>query len=213
MSGESAAPRRRRGAGATVRNGCENRDCMNYYANHNLAYDLTLFEEPRRSPATARGKGAGKKSAGAEGNPKANGAPSEAAQSAAGGGIARIKRRKSNFLRIAAGVILGVLAVAIIATNIHAQVQINELNQEKHEAEKLLEDLKSREDELDMQIAHQVSYDEVDKYAQEKLNMSKASNSQKEFISLREGDKAEVILEEDKNIFEKFADWISSLVS
>jgi hypothetical protein len=43
--------------------------------------------------------------------------------------------------------------------------------------------------------------------------MSKATNSQKEFIQLSDSDKAEVTLSKDKNIFETIAEAVSSLWS
>lgn len=192
---------------------------MNYYSNHNLAYDFALFEEePQRAPAVkARGSKAGEKTAAPDGKGKVN---QSAGKSEAETdpprrkkGILRLKRRKSNFGRIAAAIVFGLVAVVIIASIIHGQVQLTELNQEIIDARTGLSELQSRYTQLEMQVAAAISTDEVEKYAQENLHMSKATNSQKEFISLAEGDKAEVILEEDKNIFEQIADAIASLWS
>ena len=43
--------------------------------------------------------------------------------------------------------------------------------------------------------------------------MSKANNSQKEFVNLSDGDKAEVTMSEDKNIFERIGDALASIWS
>ena len=64
-----------------------------------------------------------------------------------------------------------------------------------------------------MKVDSGISTAVVEQYAQEKLSMSKASNSQKEFINLSEGDKAEVSLDSHKNVFELIAEAISSLWS
>ena len=64
-----------------------------------------------------------------------------------------------------------------------------------------------------MKVDSSISTSAVEKYAQENLNMNKAANSQKEFISLSEGDKAEVIISADKSIFERIADAVASLWS
>ena len=184
---------------------------MRYYSNHNLAYDFALFEEETAAPApAARGKKA--KDQPADGK-QVNQASAEKASPDSRKGIRRIRRRKSDFARIALGVIFGLAAVVIIASIIHGQVQLTELNQEIINARTQLSELKSRHTELEMQIAEAVSTEEVGKYATDILNMSKATVSQKEYITLSEGDKAEVIMEEDKNIFERIADAISSLWS
>lgn len=187
---------------------------MNYYSNHNLAYDFSLFEEQEKSTAPrARGKKTSEKAAEADGKGKVNKARADKSESEEKKGIRRLKRRKSNFLKIGAGVIFGLMAVVIIASIIHAQVQLTELNQEIIDARAELSEKQGRYTELEMRVASAISTEEVEKFAKENLHMSKAANSQKEFISLHEGDKAEVILEEDKNIFERIADAISSLWS
>lgn len=187
---------------------------MSYYSNHNLAYDFTLFEE-QRGPRTvsSRGKRPQAGSDAAEGKEKVNKAAADKPVPERKKGVRRIKRRKARYLRIAGGIAFGLVAVLIIASIIHAQVQLTELNQEIIDARTELKEKQSRYTELEMQIAAAVSTDEVEKYATENLHMSKATTSQKEYISLREGDKAEVYLEEDKNIFERIVDAISSLWS
>lgn len=187
---------------------------MNYYSNHNLAYDITLFEEPRKpAPVSSRSKKGQAGSVDADSKAKVNKSSADQSSPDSKKGIRRLKRRKSNFLRIAAGVVFGLIAAVIIASIIHGQVQLTELNQEIIDARVTLSELQSRHTELEMKIAESISSDEVSKYATDVLNMSKATVSQKEFITLREGDKAEVILKEDKNIFERFIDAITSLWS
>lgn len=188
---------------------------MAYYGNHNLAYDFTLFEEQRRAPvaATRGGRQAEEKPVKAEGRQQVNKAPAAKSAPSRKPRIRRMKRRKSNFVRIAAGIVMGLAAVAIIAVIIHGQVQLTELNQEIIDARAELSEKQSIYTQLEMKVDSSISTSAVEKFAQENLNMSKASNSQKEFISLSEGDKAEVVLTEDKNLFERIADAIASLWS
>ena len=186
---------------------------MNYYSNHNLAYDFALFEEQSRSPAVnARGKKAGEKAA-ADSKQKVNQASADKSRPEKKKGISRLRRRRSNFVRIAAGVVIGLVAVVMIVSIIHGEVQLNEINHEIQNAEADLDALMSRQTELEMQIAEAITTDEVDKFATDNLHMSKATASQKEYFSLREGDKAEVYLKEDKNIIERIVDAIASLWS
>ena len=53
----------------------------------------------------------------------------------------------------------------------------------------------------------------IEKYAQQHLGMSKATAQQKEYISLSEGDKAEVYLEKKSNVFTEIGDFLGSLWS
>ena len=188
---------------------------MAYYSNHNLAYDFTLFEEQRRAPAAAmRGRAkAEDKPVGTGSKEKVNKASASETASGRKPRIKRLRRRKSNFIRIAAGVAFGLVAVFMIASIIHGQVQLTEMNQELADARAELSEKQSIYTELEMKVEAAISNSAVEQYAQENLHMTKASNSQKEFISLSEGDKAEVVLSEDKNIFERIIDAISSLWS
>ena len=186
---------------------------MAYYSNHNLAYDFTLFEEPVNTSTTARrGKKNEEKSAAEEGGKKVNQTSGEK-RSAAKTKVKREHRRKSNFARIALGVIAGLAIVFVVVSIIHAQVQLTELNQEIVNARAELAEKQSVYTQLEMKVDSSISAAAVEEYARDQLNMTKAANSQKEFITLSEGDKAEVTLSPNKNIFERIADAIASLWS
>lgn len=192
---------------------------MVYYGNHNLAYDFTIFEEAEVRP-TAKGKKSGDKAPDSadrkENTPSAKKSEKRAPKKTASRGtsrISRLKRRKSNFGRIAAGVVAGLAVVAVIAAIIHGQVQLTELNQQIIDARAELAEKQSIYTQLEMKVDASISNAAVEEYAQETLKMNKAANSQKEFVSLSEGDKAEVTLESNKNIFERFIEFISSLWS
>lgn len=187
---------------------------MAYYSRSNLAYDFVLFEEPYAEAPSARRKKDTEDKPEAQAGGKQVNKSSAARKSAAGRrGIKKERRRKRNFGRIAVGVFFGLAVVVIIASIIHGQVQLTELNQEIIDAKKQLAEQQSVYTQLEMKVDSSISTSVVEQYAKEKLQMSKAANSQKEFISLSEGDKAEVSLKSDKNIFESIADAIASLWS
>ena len=182
---------------------------MAYYSRSNLAYDFTLFEEPRSGGASARAKRAKEKPADKGGSQLNTDEPSEKA----GGSAKRIRRRRTNFARIALGVLFGLAVVFIVVSIIHGQVQLTELNQEIVNAKAELAEQQSLYTQLEMKVDSSISTSAVEQYAKDKLKMNKAANSQKEFVNLSDGDKAEVSLSSDKNIFESIAEAFASLWS
>lgn len=183
---------------------------MAYYShNHNLAYDLTLFETPYDAPVARRKKKVSEDAAALEGSGQ------DAKENTRRGAEKRVKaaRRKRNFGRIALGVILGVAVMAMIASIIHGQVRLTELNQEIIDARAELAEKQSVYTQLEMKVDSSVSTTVVENYAKDHLAMNKANNSQKEFVNLSDGDKAEVSMSEDKNIFERIGDALASIWS
>lgn len=184
-----------------------------YYSRSNLAYDFTLFEEDPRPRTTAKGKGSQADPAENDGSTTESASRGASRDSASGAGVKRIRRRKSNFARIALGVVFGIAVVFIVVSIIHGQVQLTELNQEIADAKAMLAEQQSIYTQLEMKVDSSISTSVVEEYAKDKLNMSKAANSQKEFVNLSEGDKAEVSMSSDKSIFEAIADAFASLWS
>ena len=183
---------------------------MAYYANHNLAYDLTLFEEPEI--IAKKGEPQPEKTEKAQAKEQVNKtAPEKTAKTKKS--KKRARRRKTGFARIALGVVAGLAIIVVVVSIIHAQVQLTELNQEIADARADLAEKQSVYTQLEMKVDSVISSSAVEQYAKETLNMSKASNSQKEFITLSQGDKAEVTMNADKNIFERIADAVASLWS
>ena len=182
---------------------------MHYYSHGSLAYDFTLFEE-HDERVKARAKKAKDKAAEDGGVQKKNDRAEHAESSR---GVKRARRRKTAFGRIALAVIFGLAILFIVGSIIHGNVQLTELNQEISDAKAALAEQQSEYTQLEMKVDSSISTSVVEQYAKEKLNMSKAANTQKEFINLSDGDKAEVTMTEDKNIFESIADAIASLWS
>ena len=91
--------------------------------------------------------------------------------------------------------------------------QLTELNQEIITAKSLLADSQSIYTQNQMKVESKLSNAEIEEYAENVLGMTKASNAQKEFVTLSGGDKAEVSAQESDNHFTQFIDSIKNLWS
>ena len=185
---------------------------MNYYSRSSLAYDLTLFEDPRDNMSAKWGRKAKDSSVSAdESKASKDDEMFEDVESTAR--VKRVRRRKSNYGLIAVAVVFAIAVAFIVASIIHGQVQLTELNQEIADAKTELAEMQSVHTQYEMLVDNSMSATKVEEYAQKNLNMSKATNAQKEFVNLSEGDKAEVSMSAEKNIFQSIAEAFSSLWS
>ena len=190
---------------------------MNYYSRSSLAYDFTLFEEDE-ARLKARRKKAEDAAAESDDSLQQNNVADDVQErrerrERRKDAAAKASRRKSKVGRIALAVIFGIAFAFIVVSIIHGQVQLTELNQQIVNAKAELAEQQSVHTQLQMKVDSSISTAVVEEYARDKLNMSKAANSQKEFVNLSEGDKAEVTMSKDKNIFEAIADAFASLWS
>ena len=64
-----------------------------------------------------------------------------------------------------------------------------------------------------MSLQAKLSSSDIEKYAENQLGLTKASSSQQEFVSLSDGDKAEVTSPESENLFTQFISSIANLWS
>lgn len=182
------------------------------YENRNAAYDLSLFDDevaytsgsaaPKRDEQEVHKKQIKKK---AKKSNKVVKLPEEELQ--------KIRRRKHNPLKLAIGSIGGLAVALIIGTIIVGQVQLTELNQEIITAQALLADSQSIYTQNQMKVEANLSNTEIEEYAENVLGMTKASNAQKEFVTLSGGDKAEVSVQKSDNIFTQFIESIKNLWS
>lgn len=175
------------------------------YNNSNAAYDLNLFDEdygtsaPKRradEPAKrVKRKKSGKVVKFSEEN------------------VHKSRRRRHSPLKIAVGVVTAAAVTFVIGAILVGQVKLTELNQEIISAQTTLADAQSVYTQNQMKLEEKLSNSEIEKYAAETLGMTKASNAQKEFISLESGDKAEVSVKKSENIFTQFIESIKNLWS
>lgn len=185
---------------------------MAYYSNSSSAYDFTLFEESFDSSEKVRGEADDRHEA-EDGGTQQNKSRRNDRRAESKAKVKRMRRRRSNIAGIALGVIFGIAVAFIVASIIHGQVQLTELNQQISDAKAQLAEQQSVYTQLEMKVDSSISTSVVEDYAKNNLKMNKATNSQKEFIQLSDSDKAEVTLKKDKNIFETIAEAVSSLWS
>lgn len=184
---------------------------MDYYYRSSVAYDLTLFEESEADNVSGiERESSENKSERADGGTRNSNKRDRNNRTKKN---SKQKGRRSKLGRIIFGVVCGLLMAFVVVSIIHGQVQLTELNQEIADAKARLAEQQSIYTQLEMKVDSSISTTVVEDYAKNNLHMNKATNSQKEFVNLSDGDKAEVSLSDDKNIFESIAEAISSLWS
>ena len=184
---------------------------MDYYYRSSLAYDLTLFEESEADNVShIERESSENKSERADGGTRNSNKRDRNNRTKKN---SKQKGRRSKIGRIIFGVVCGRLMAFVVVSISHGQVQLTELNQEIADAKARLAEQQSIYTQLEMKVDSSISTTVVEDYAKNNLHMNKAANSQKEFVNLSDGDKAEVSLSGDKNIFESIAEAISSLWS
>ena len=127
--------------------------------------------------------------------------------------IEQAKRRKRNPLKLTVSFLFSAVVVAVVGMIIYSQVQLTELNQKISEPQETLENSQSEYTQMQMNVDAKYTTSIIEEYAQDKLGMTKANSSQKEFVDLSSGDKAKIVEKEDKSIFDTIVDWISSIWS
>lgn len=122
--------------------------------------------------------------------------------------ISKEQKKKHVKLTILALTIFVVL-LAISYQNSQITVKFNEMQDKKKE----LATLQKENEQLEINIENSLNLSNIEKEAKEKLGMDKLTNKQTVYINLPKKDYVEsatenVIVEEEKNWFQKIADWI-----
>ncbi len=183
------------------------------YKNQNSAYDLSLFDDNSSSynkgtSAPKRKRVEEQKAKNKKRQRKANNVVQLPEDE-----LHKIRKRKHNPLKIALCSVGAAAITLVVGAIIVGQVQLTELNQKIITAQQTLEDTQSVYTQNQMKVESKLSNEEIEKYATDELGMTKASNAQKEFVSLSSGDKAEVSAQKDENIFTQFIESITNLWS
>lgn len=171
------------------------------YMDTDRGYDLSLFE--------SEGNAAKKKKAA----PKANRSKNNNVIELSAPQYDKSQRRKHNVGSIILGFACALVITLCVGFIIKGQVELTELNQQIASAQVQLEEVKSEYTQMQAKMEASISTAAIEKYAQEELGMSKATAQQKEYISLSEGDKAEVYTEKKSNVFTEIGDFLGSLWS
>lgn len=114
-----------------------------------------------------------------------------------------VPRRKHNVAGLVFGFAMAAIIAVVVGIIIHGQVQLAELNQQITQAQADLETSRSEYVQIQTRIDASLSTATVEEYARNVLGMSKATNQQKEYISLCDGDKAEIFAGDDNSLFVK----------
>ena len=125
----------------------------------------------------------------------------------------RKKRVKYKINPLKAFLAVSVSALSIVAMTaiIHGQAQLTELNQQISDAQIQLTELQSYYTQIEMKVENKLGPSVVEEYAKNDLGMKKTESYQKEFISLSDGDKAEILAEKDKSIFESIIEGLKEI--
>ena len=171
------------------------------YMDSDRGYDLSLFES--EGNAARKKKAAPKRTHAKQNNVIELKMPE----------YDKSQRRKHNVGAIVAGFLCAAVITLCVGFIIKGQVELTELNQQIASAQVQLEEAKSEYTQMQAKMEASLSTAAIEKYAQENLGMSKATAQQKEYISLSEGDKAEVYLQKESNVFTEIGDFLGSLWS
>ncbi len=127
--------------------------------------------------------------------------------------VEKSQRRKHNVAGLVVGGIIAAIMVFAVSTVIVGQARLTELNEQIAVAEKTLAHSQSVGTQTQAKVETVLSAAAVEDYAVNNLNMVKANSRQKEYISLSQGDKAEIYMEEDKTVFDEIGAFFTSLWS
>lgn len=127
--------------------------------------------------------------------------------------VEKNSRRKHNVGSLVAGFVMVSVIAVVIGIIIHGQVQLAEINQKITVAQEQLEEKESAYIQMQADVEKKLSTAKVEECARTELGMAKATNQQKEYISLCAGDKAEIYTQSSKNIFTQIGDFLGSLWS
>lgn len=166
------------------------------------AYDLSLFEPIETKPASEKNKSK-------EHNKKENNLIKFQPET-----ITKAQRRKRNPIVILGVSVLTIVVATVAATIVQSNVVLNELNQQILDANTTITQQNNLAAQYKLKVDSKLSANVVQNYAEKKLGMTQAKNAQKRFISLSDGDYAEVIRDDGKNnALETIADAFTGLWS
>ena len=172
------------------------------FEDRNAAYDLSLFQET--SPRKREQQKPLKKK-----KPKQKGKVLVISDEM----LDKNARRKIKPLKVAVTVLFGAIIAILLVVNIRGRVELTELNQKIMDAEVQLTQQQSIYVQNEMSVNTKYSTDVIEEYAKNELNMSRATNYQKEFVSLSDGDKAEIVTADEPNVFVRVVRAISEILS
>lgn len=113
----------------------------------------------------------------------------------------RVHKRKRNPVIIFGVAVLMAVVTAICGMILYNDVVINELNEKILDANQTIANQENLNAQYQLKIDRKLTDGIVKDYAENKLGMTRANAAQKEFVSLADGDKAEVIRDDEHETF------------
>ena len=124
------------------------------------------------------------------------------------------RRKKVSPLRMISTFFLTGIAVAVVASMIHSQVQLTEINDQLDTQTKKLSESQSLYTQYQMKADAQLTIKKVEADATGSLGMKKVEAYQIEYVTMAVGDKGQVLKKSSgKNWWDSFLDSVSNLVS
>ena len=124
------------------------------------------------------------------------------------------RRKRYNPLTVIVSVLCACVALSVVGTMIASQARLTELTTQISAANKTLEEKESVHVQLSMKLENEYSLRTVEDYAKNVLGMKATEAHQIDYISLSEGDKAEIQHNvKERNLLDKIGDTISNLFS
>lgn len=124
------------------------------------------------------------------------------------------RRKKYNPLAVVLSVFCAFVVLTVVSTMVYSQARLTELTSQITAANKSLEEQQSMNIQLSMKLENEYSLRTVEDYAKNTLGMKTTEAHQIDYISLSEGDKAEIRQDvKERNLLDKIGDTISDLFS
>ncbi len=156
--------------------------------NNGLAYDLSLFE-----PEAAAKPSGEEQTSKTKADSKVIRLETEE--------FSRSQRRKRNPIVILSVSLLTLVFAAVFSLIVYNYVVINELNEQILDANGVIANQQNLEAQYQLKIDRKLTDQKVQEYAEQKLGMVHANSAQKQFVSLTDGDKGEVLRGDGRQSF------------
>ena len=113
----------------------------------------------------------------------------------------RAEKRNLNPVTIISVTLLVLVVAAVLSLIVYNNVMLNEYNEQILQADSELVNQENLRSQYQLKIDRTLTKETVQDYAEGKLGMQPANSVQKEFISLTDGDKGEVLRGDEKESF------------
>jgi cell division protein FtsL len=109
-------------------------------------------------------------------------------------------------------ILLVVVLLCIIGTFIFSRIQLTEISEQITVQSKILNEQKSENTRLNMELGNKLSLHKVEEYAIDKLGFVKVNASQIEYIKISDSNKIQVKNNNSSNVFVSISNWFDSFL-